>query len=110
MFGQNFTNTWQNLANTTININNRYVVDNFYMYSIFNIGILGIAILFFSYRNIMLQQLKNDSKSPLIALQMCLLVIGFANNVSTTFGIIGIIALLSVGNDKKDVVEVKIRE
>lgn len=110
LFGQNFTNTWQNLANTTININNRYVVDNFYMYSIFNIGILGIAILFFSYRNIMLQQLKNDSKSPLIALQMCLLVIGFANNVSTTFGIIGIIALLSVGNDKKDVVEVKIRE
>lgn len=109
-FGQNFTNNWQSLANATLNINNRYVVDNFFMYTFYNVGIFGIIILFFAYKNIMDRQLKTNSTSPMVALQLSVLMMGFANNVSSAFGIVGILALFSIRSSKDVNLEEILRE
>lgn len=92
LIGQNFSNRWQNLANATMNINGRYVVDNFFMYNFFDLGLLGLLIIFIAHRQIVIQSLK-ENQYILASLNLSILIIGFANNISYTLGIAGLITL-----------------
>jgi len=95
IFGQNFTNRWAELANATINPNGRYVVDNFYMYIFYDLGLLGIFLIFITQKKI-LSKLIFDRNEALIALNLSILVMGFANNISYAIAICTIISTLMI--------------
>lgn len=94
LFGQNFSNRWLSLANATTNINGRYVVDNFYMYVFYDLGLLGLLIIFLAHRNIF-KMLLDKNNISFISLNLSLLVIGFANNISYAIGIFGVVSLFA---------------
>lgn len=93
--GQNFSNRWQSLANATMNTNGRYVVDNFFMYVFFDLGLLGLLIIFIAQRQVFMQSLR-ENQYILASLSLSILVIGFANNISYAMGIAGFITLCSL--------------
>lgn len=94
LFGQNFSNRWLSLANATTNINGRYVVDNLYIYVFYDLGFIGLLIIFLAHRKIF-RMLLDKNNISFISLNLSLLVIGFANNISYAIGIFGIISLFS---------------
>lgn len=105
IFGQNFTNTWANYSNAVTNVNQRYVVDNYYMYTFFNIGIAGLLILYIAYRLVIIKQLKDGGTTQIIPLQLSVMIIGFGNNVTSAMSITAIIALFLITNSKLQNIE-----
>ncbi|OIL67609.1 hypothetical protein ATW69_09690 [Oenococcus oeni] len=98
LFGSNFNNRWASLANQVYDLNNRFVVDNFFVYNFFSIGLIGTALIaisqFISTRRVVRPSTINVN---LVAVNFSFLAMGFANNITYAIGIGGIICFFMIG-------------